>query len=223
MAEVEEALRPLGARGAFQELVLGKQMLKLARHAQHLVGVARRGEEEPERVSGGVLRVCAEFGGWIWGLEDPAGYLIFHLNSTGHYARWEQDAKGLVASPFLASYHHAVAAQAAAAAPPPPPPVAAQTAAAAAPPPPPLPVAAEASAAAGSGDAAAQAAAERGGGDAPGTARLPEGAGGCGERPARCQPELEGTGAVGGAGEERVKTETVSYTHLRAHETEADL
>ena len=48
----------------------------------------------------------------MWNTEDPAGYLIFHLNSAGHYARWERDKNALPASPFLALYHEKVAAQA---------------------------------------------------------------------------------------------------------------
>ena len=36
--------------------------------------------EEGNMVSKGVLAVAAEFGGWIWNVDDPKGYLIYHLN-----------------------------------------------------------------------------------------------------------------------------------------------
>jgi len=43
-------------------------------------GLDGRGADDEGRVSKGVLAVAAEFAGWIWGVDDPKGYLIYHLN-----------------------------------------------------------------------------------------------------------------------------------------------
>jgi len=47
-----------------------------------------------------LFQVCAEFGGWLWNPEHPQGYLIYHLNSTGHYAAWEREQKSLSSPPL---------------------------------------------------------------------------------------------------------------------------
>ena len=41
------------------------------------------GREKGNLVSKGVLAVSAEFAGWIWDVDDPKGYLIYHLNRCG--------------------------------------------------------------------------------------------------------------------------------------------
>ena len=74
-------------------------------------GQGGSGKKSGNLVSKSVLKVNAEYGGWIWNVDDPLGYLIYHLNSAGHYARWERELNSLPESPFLAIYHQAVAAQ----------------------------------------------------------------------------------------------------------------
>ena len=95
----EEPLRRLLRRGSFTEDVLGAFMLKQAKRGGLQTvrvptapprGPSGRGRGEPaagsarfEEVSRGVLDVAAEYGGWIHNLEDPQGFLIFHIDSAG--------------------------------------------------------------------------------------------------------------------------------------------
>ena len=60
----------------------------------------------------GVLRVCAEFGGWLWNAEDKQGFVVFHLDASRHHAQWECDETGTPPSQLLEHYRHAAAAQA---------------------------------------------------------------------------------------------------------------
>jgi hypothetical protein len=89
-------------------------MLKLAKHAPEAEELKEKaGAEMAEEmgdgsVSKGVLRVCAEFGNWLWHPEDGRGHLIFHLDSGKHYAAWEQHERGLPPSPLLDEYRAAV-------------------------------------------------------------------------------------------------------------------
>ena len=109
----DEAIRPMASVGSFQELTLGKYMFQLARHEKEKVSASAEAGKLQQAVSKSVLQVQAEFGGWLWNPEDPAGYLIYHLNSAGHYANWERERNNLPPSPFLTQYYQKVAAQAA--------------------------------------------------------------------------------------------------------------
>ena len=123
-----------------QEMTLGPYMLALAKTAAQRVPVPRatltavpvpcatraavpraksrrdgdpsKDCKEEEEVSLGVLRVCAEFGGWLWNAEDKQGFVVFHLDASRHHAQWECDETGTPPSQLLEHYRHAAAAQA---------------------------------------------------------------------------------------------------------------
>ena len=127
-ADEEPAFGRMAARGATrrysQEMTLGPYMLSLAKAAPQRVpcnrcdadggggGGGGGGGEPGDEASLGVLRVCAEFGGWLWNTEDPQGFVVFHLDASRHHAQWECDEKGLPPSEMLENYRRAAAAQA---------------------------------------------------------------------------------------------------------------
>lgn len=83
-AREDAALRPLLKRGAFQELELGRLLLRQAKRALEKIGPAS------DQVSRGVQSVCSEWGGYLWnGGGGERDFLIFHLHSAGHAAQWE--------------------------------------------------------------------------------------------------------------------------------------
>jgi hypothetical protein len=122
-AEREPPFLRMARRGATQENTLGEYMLALAKRSPPPPPPPPPADGEPPAaaaeeggsaaVSLGVQRVVAEFGGWLWNVEDPQGFLVFHLDSGRHYAQWERDEKGLPPSPMLENYRKACAAQAA--------------------------------------------------------------------------------------------------------------
>ena len=66
-----------------------------------------RGGVQEDEVSLGVLRVCAEFGCWLWNTDDPQGFVVFHLDASRHHAEWEGKANGLPPSEMLHNYRKA--------------------------------------------------------------------------------------------------------------------
>ena len=109
-------------------MTLGPYLIALAKTATQRVAIGTDGTSDrrlrdllpgeralpsEDEVTLGVHRVCAEFGGWLWDVEDSRGFVIFHLDASRHYAQWEVEEKGLPASQMLTNYHQAVAAQAA--------------------------------------------------------------------------------------------------------------
>lgn len=99
----EESLRQLQRPGTFIEDVLGQHIIKLAKRSPVKDG--------QHAASKGVLEVCAEFGCWMYHVDDPQEYVIFHLNGCAHYSHKEHEDLGLPESPYLSEYHHALAAR----------------------------------------------------------------------------------------------------------------
>ena len=130
-AQNEPAFSRMVRRGSSrfsQEMTLGPYLIALAKTATQRVAIGTDGTSDrrlrdllpgeralpsEDEVTLGVHRVCAEFGGWLWDVEDSRGFVIFHLDASRHYAQWEVEEKGLPASQMLTNYHQAVAAQAA--------------------------------------------------------------------------------------------------------------